>query len=117
MVEHTAAVLDLDTQLLTVSGRGGVTLRRRGRQWTSPSGTTVDWDELRRVVAGWVAGRRGRCLATAEEGAGPAAAAGGRPRRGYTTRNPNRQVGTLPMRSGCPQRPRCVIDRERVSPS
>ncbi len=60
MVEHTAAVLDLDTQLLTVSGRGGVTLRRRGRQWTWPSGTTVDRDELRRVVAGWVAGRRGR---------------------------------------------------------
>ena len=28
---------------------------------------TVDRDELRRVVAGWVAGRRGRCLATAEK--------------------------------------------------
>lgn len=49
--EHTAAVLDLDAQLLTVSGRGGVTLRRRGRQWTWPSGATVALDELRRVAA------------------------------------------------------------------
>jgi hypothetical protein len=50
--EHTAAVLDLDAQLLTVSGRGGVTLRRRSRQWTWPSGATVALDELRRVAAG-----------------------------------------------------------------
>mgnify|MGYP003287947337 CR=1 FL=1 len=44
--EHTAAVLDLDAQVLTVSGRGGVTLRHRGRQWTWPSGATVTLDEL-----------------------------------------------------------------------
>jgi hypothetical protein len=50
--EHTAAILDLDTQVLTVSGRGRVTLRRRGRQWTWPSGATVTLDELRRVAAG-----------------------------------------------------------------
>jgi cyanophycinase-like exopeptidase len=50
--EHTAAVLDLDVQVLTVSGRGGVTLRRRGRQWTWPAGATVDLDELRRAAAG-----------------------------------------------------------------
>jgi cyanophycinase-like exopeptidase len=50
--EHTAAVLDLDAQILTVSGRGGVTLRRRGRQWTWPAGATVALDELRRAAAG-----------------------------------------------------------------
>jgi cyanophycinase-like exopeptidase len=50
--EHTAAVLDLDAQVLTVSGRGGVTLRHRGRQWTWPSGATVTLDELRRAAAG-----------------------------------------------------------------
>jgi hypothetical protein len=35
--EHTAALLDLDAQLLTVSGRGEITIRSRGRQWTRPS--------------------------------------------------------------------------------
>jgi len=50
--EHTAAVLDLDAQVLTVSGRGGVTLRRRGRQWTWPSGATVALDELRQAATG-----------------------------------------------------------------
>jgi hypothetical protein len=50
--EHTAAVLDLDAQDLTVSGRGGVTVRSRGREWTWPSGATVTFDELRRAAAG-----------------------------------------------------------------
>jgi len=50
--EHTAAVLDLGAQILTVRGRGGVTLRRRGRQWTWPNGATVALDELRRAAAG-----------------------------------------------------------------
>ncbi len=50
--EHTAAVLDLDAQRLTVSGRGGVTLRRRGHHWTWPSGATVDLDELRHLATG-----------------------------------------------------------------
>jgi len=50
--EHTAAVFDLDAQILTVRGRGGVTLRRRGRQWAWPSGARVALDELRRAAAG-----------------------------------------------------------------
>lgn len=50
--EHTAVVLDLDLQAVAVTGRGGLTVRRRGREWTWPSGETVSLDELRRVVAG-----------------------------------------------------------------
>jgi hypothetical protein len=73
--EHTAAVLDLDAQVLTVSGRGGVTVRRRGRQWTWPSGATVDLEELRRVAAGSSgAGRPTR--PPAAHSAGEAAASG-----------------------------------------
>jgi cyanophycinase-like exopeptidase len=76
--EHTAAVLDLDAQLLTVSGRGGVTLRRRGHEWTWTSGATVDLDELRHLAAGSDAagGRQAQPAAacpTAEAGAGPLA--------------------------------------------
>jgi hypothetical protein len=83
--EHTAAVLDLDAQVLTVRGRGGVTLRRRGRQWTWPSGATVDLDELCRAAAGSGGARergsRRRRDGGVGGGAGPAAAAGGRPLR------------------------------------
>jgi cyanophycinase-like exopeptidase len=50
--EHTAVVLDLDLQTAVVSGRGGLTVRRMGREWTWPSGETVSLDELRRVVGG-----------------------------------------------------------------
>jgi hypothetical protein len=65
--EHTAAVLDLDLQAAVVRGRGGLTVRRRGREWTWPSGETVSFDELRRVVAG----RSGQ--ATPAQAAGPEA--------------------------------------------
>jgi hypothetical protein len=65
--EHTAAVLDLDRQAAVVTGRGGLTIRRRGREWTWPSGETVPLDELRRVVAD----RSGRSAAS--PAAGPAA--------------------------------------------
>jgi len=50
--EHTAVVLDLDLQTAVVTGRGGLTVRRRGREWTWRSGETVSLDELRRVVGG-----------------------------------------------------------------
>jgi cyanophycinase-like exopeptidase len=50
--EHTAVVLDLDRQQAEVSGRGGLTVRRGGRQWTWPGGETVPLEELRGAVAG-----------------------------------------------------------------
>jgi cyanophycinase-like exopeptidase len=62
--EHTAVVLDLDLQAVVVTGRGGLTVRRRGREWTWPSGETVSLDELRRVVAG----RSGRAAASQATG-------------------------------------------------
>jgi hypothetical protein len=61
--EHTAAVLDLNLQVAVMTGRGGLTVRRRGRERTWPSGATVSLAELRRVVAG----RSGRAAAQARD--------------------------------------------------
>jgi hypothetical protein len=71
--EHTAAVVDLDALVLKVSGRGEVTLRRRGRQWTWPSGATVGLDELRHVAGSGGAGGK-QAASTAARRAGPATA-------------------------------------------
>ena len=45
--EHTGLVLDLDAATATVVGRGGVTVRRRGRSTSFASGTVVAIAELR----------------------------------------------------------------------
>lgn len=50
--EHTAVVLDMELQAAVVTGRGGLTVRRGGREWVWPNGETVALDELRRVAAG-----------------------------------------------------------------
>jgi cyanophycinase-like exopeptidase len=74
--EHTAVVLDLDRQAAAVSGRGGLTVRRGGRQWTWPSGETVPLEELRRAVAGRSARASAAPAARPPAGAGePASAA------------------------------------------
>jgi hypothetical protein len=39
--EHTAAIFDLDAATVTIRGRGGLTLRRRGRSQRFESGTTL----------------------------------------------------------------------------
>src|SRR3954454_16285266 len=44
--EHTALVLDLDARLATVRGRGGVTIRRNGREVAHASGEELHLDEL-----------------------------------------------------------------------
>jgi cyanophycinase-like exopeptidase len=49
--EHTACLLDLDAATLTVRGRGGVTLRRRGAERRFQAGT-VALAELREEVQG-----------------------------------------------------------------
>jgi hypothetical protein len=50
--EHTALVLDLDAGSATVSGRGGVTVRRAGRSEVFPTGTTVAIGDLAGAASG-----------------------------------------------------------------
>jgi cyanophycinase-like exopeptidase len=65
--EHTAVVLDLERQAAVVTGRGGLTVRRGGREWVWPNGETVALDELRRVAAG----RSQRAVSTRSVGSEP----------------------------------------------
>ncbi|MGH3770565.1 MAG: CysS/YqeB C-terminal domain-containing protein [Pseudonocardiaceae bacterium] len=50
--EHTAAVFDLDTDTVTVLGRGALTVRRHAVSTLFASGATVPIDELRAIAAG-----------------------------------------------------------------
>ena len=50
--EHTGLVLDLDAATATVVGRGGVTVRRRGRTTSFPSGSVVAIADLRAEASG-----------------------------------------------------------------
>jgi len=49
--EHTAAVFDLAAETVEVSGRGGVTVRRRGVSMVLPAGTLVPLTALRDLVS------------------------------------------------------------------
>jgi cyanophycinase-like exopeptidase len=62
--EHTALVLDLDEGSATVSGRGGVTVRRAGRSEVFAAGTTVAVADLAFAASG--AGRRAATASTPE---------------------------------------------------
>lgn len=50
--EHTAAVFDLDTDTVTVLGRGALTVRRQAVSMLFTSGTTVPIEELRAIAVG-----------------------------------------------------------------
>ncbi|MFG2074407.1 hypothetical protein [Nonomuraea maritima] len=50
--EHTALVIDLESESVRVSGRGGLTVRRPGSQVFLPSGTGTDLAALRRLAEG-----------------------------------------------------------------
>ena len=50
--EHTVVVADLDAKTVTISGRGGVTVRRRGHTRVFPSGTKLGLDELHAAARG-----------------------------------------------------------------
>lgn len=50
--EHTALVIDLDAREATVSGRAGVTVRRRGVMERLPAGTRVSLGELTAAARG-----------------------------------------------------------------
>ncbi len=72
--EHTVLVADLDAKTVTVSGRGGLTVRRRGKSRVFPSGTRLTVDELRLAARGEETGRReaARPLAAADADSKPA---------------------------------------------
>ncbi|GAA4920130.1 hypothetical protein HD597_006094 [Nonomuraea thailandensis] len=50
--EHTALIIDLETESVRVSGRGGLTVRRPGSLTVLPTGTGTDLAELRRLAEG-----------------------------------------------------------------
>ncbi|MBV8540078.1 MAG: hypothetical protein JO364_18465 [Pseudonocardiales bacterium] len=50
--EHTAAVLDLDTDTVTVLGRGALTVRRHGSSTLLTPGAPVPLEEFRAIAAG-----------------------------------------------------------------
>ncbi|MGH8906406.1 MAG: CysS/YqeB C-terminal domain-containing protein [Egibacteraceae bacterium] len=50
--EHTACVFDLDSQTVSVLGRGVMTVRRQGMSTTFPAGSTIAIDELRSTAGG-----------------------------------------------------------------
>jgi hypothetical protein len=50
--EHTAVVIDLESEAVEVAGRGGLTVRRPGSAAVLPAGTRTDLPELRRLAEG-----------------------------------------------------------------
>ncbi|WP_336205167.1 hypothetical protein [Nonomuraea sp. LPB2021202275-12-8] len=50
--EHTALVVDLESEAVEVAGRGGVTVRRPGSRTVLPAGSRIDLPELRRLAEG-----------------------------------------------------------------
>ncbi|WP_433442720.1 CysS/YqeB C-terminal domain-containing protein [Nonomuraea sp. CA-141351] len=50
--EHTALVIDLESESVRVAGRGGLTVRRPGSQTVLPTGTHTDLAQLRRLAEG-----------------------------------------------------------------
>jgi hypothetical protein len=77
--EHTVAVFDLAAGSVGISGRGGVTVRRRGASTVLPAGTVITLGQLQdlaRQDAPWAAGPAAAGLAGAAAG-GPAGSPGG----------------------------------------
>src|SRR5438445_84299 len=50
--EHTVLMADLDAKTVSISGRGGVTVRRRGKSHVFPAGTRLTVDQLLAAARG-----------------------------------------------------------------
>jgi hypothetical protein len=78
--EHTVLVTDLDAKTVTVTGRGGITVRRRGKSQVFPAGTKLTMAELlaaSRGVAGTARHEPDRpAAAAAAESSAPSSAPG-----------------------------------------
>ncbi len=75
--EHTAAVFDLLAETVEISGRGGVTVRRRGVSTVLPADTLVPLAALRDLVSKGIPPRAGGPAATAGTGQGATGAGHG----------------------------------------
>jgi hypothetical protein len=69
--EHTAVVIDLESEAVRVAGRGGLTVRRPGSVAVLPAGTRTDLAEVRRLAEGGAG--RSTPPPAAPEAAAPAA--------------------------------------------
>jgi hypothetical protein len=68
--EHTALIVDLDARTATVTGRGGLTVRRRGASRQFPAGERIGLDALLAAARGDTAPRPAPAATTAGESAG-----------------------------------------------
>jgi hypothetical protein len=82
--EHTAVIMDLDARTVTVSGRGGLTVRRRGTSRTFAAGEQLTFDTLQALARGETSAPKrsaapsaGDAASTAGTAAAPAPAAAG----------------------------------------
>jgi hypothetical protein len=68
--EHTAAIMDLDAGTVSISGRGALTVRRRGASRSFAAGEQLGLDTLKALARGETsAPRRGPGMATTPSGA------------------------------------------------
>ena len=115
--EHTAAVIDLREQTMTVAGRGTVTVRRLGQASVLPVGTVVTLGQLRGLVQGAAlafppaAARPGVPGAARDQAAGPGPAP--MPWAATVRRAAPRPV----TRSRCPSSPRTAPAGSRRPPA
>src|SRR5262245_10623220 len=73
--EHTAVIMDLDARTVTVSGRGGLTVRRRGASRTFAAGEQLTLDTLQALARGETsAPKRSAAPAAAEASSASASA-------------------------------------------
>jgi hypothetical protein len=73
--EHTAVIMDLDARTVTVSGRGGLTVRRRGASRTFAAGEQLTLDTLQALARGETSAPKRSAAPSAGDAASTAGAA------------------------------------------
>jgi cysteinyl-tRNA synthetase len=70
--EHTAVIMDLDARTVSVTGRGGLTVRRRGASRTFAAGEQLTLDTLQSLARGETSAPRRSAAPSAQDTAGAA---------------------------------------------
>jgi cysteinyl-tRNA synthetase len=70
--EHTAVIMDLDARTVSVTGRGGLTVRRRGASRTFAAGEQLTLDTLQALARGETSAPRRSAAPSAPDTAGAA---------------------------------------------